>query len=245
MLDLATAVTMTCSSHGLEMILQQAIDHHLQFLHRSRQVAVRRMLPRADVILDLGGAHSPLYRMGYPHSFKQLMLVDLPPDERYRDYAHAVVDAPPGAGEVKLHWGDMTRLDQIESDTIDLVWSGQSIEHVDVEAARRMCQAAFRVLRPGGWFCLDTPNRHLTEIHTRDWHGGFINEDHKHEYRLSELRGMLLASGFLIEQEFGICEMPNSYATGTFDYTDFVLGNPVTSNVESAYCLYFGCRKPN
>lgn len=241
---IAEAVKLSCSASGMQEILATAMDHHLHYIHRARQIMIRRLLPPAERILDLGGANAPLYHMGYPHEFASLTMIDLPPDERAEEYSSIVLDVPEAGGRVSIAYGDMTRSAMIEDGSIDLAWSGQSIEHVPVDAARRMCETVFRVLRPGGWFCLDTPNRLVTEVHTRDWHGGYINPDHKYEYRPDELRQMLLGAGFVIEAEYGVCEMPNSCDTGRFDYTDFILGNPLTRDIDRGYSLYFACRKP-
>lgn len=241
-MDLAKAVEMTCSSDGMEQIVAHAIDHHLFYLHRARQIMIRRLLPAAESILDLGGANAPLYNLGYQHPFQNMVMVDLPPDERHELYKDVQVSSP--SGSVRIHYGDMTRLDHFESASFDLVWSGQSIEHVPMDAAIRMCAAAFRLLRPGGHFCLDTPNRAITYIHTRDWHGGFIHPDHKYEYRSNELRQLVANAGFDIAAEVGVCEMPETVRTQNFHYSDFVLGNPITDNVEDAYVLYLDCVKP-
>ena len=241
-MDIARAVEVSCSSDGMNSIVDHAIDHHLFYMHRARQIMIRRLLPPADRILDLGGANSPLYCMGYTHAFSHLVMVDLPPDERHEYYRDVQVESP--SGSVLIHYGDMTELDAFESESFDLVWSGQSIEHVPVEAARRMCAEAMRVLRPGGRFCLDTPNRTLTYIHTRDWHGGFIHPDHKYEYRAPELRELVEQAGFEVLSEVGICEMPETVRTNNFHYSDFVLGNVLTDRVDEAYLLYLDCRKP-
>ena len=100
------------------------------------------------------------------------------------------------------------------------------------------------MLRPGGAFCLDTPNRGITEIHTRSVGGGFVHPEHKHEYRAPELRDLLVASGFTIEVEKGICEMPQTRASREFDYADFILGNPIADDPEDGYVLFFHCTKP-
>src|SRR5690606_19560013 len=123
----------------------------------------------------------------------------------------------------------------------DFAWSGQSIEHVSREDAVVMCDSIYRILKPGGRFCLDTPNRLVTAIHTRNWHGGYINPDHRYEYAPDELRSLLLDAGFRIDVEAGINAMVNTCETGNFDYTDFVLGNPLTDRIEEGYSLFFAC----
>lgn len=241
---ISKAVELTCSPWGLDAILDDVLDLHLQYVHRARQVMIRRWLPAATRILDLGGANAPLYRMGYRHRFDRMVLVDLPPEDRHAAYRDTLLDAPDGCGEVVLHWSDMCAMPGVPAESFDLVWCGQAIEHVSTGDAMKLCREAFRCLEPGGRFCLDTPNRHITAIHTQDWHGGYVHPDHRYEYRAHELRAMLEGAGFEVIAQRGICEMPVSFETGRFDYSDFILGNPLTDNAEAAYCLYFEARKP-
>lgn len=242
--DFLLGLQVNCSAEYMGRLVERAIDAHIYFVHRARQVMVRRLLPPARQIIDLGGANAPLYRLGYAHPFERLVMVDLPPEARHDMYKNIKVSAPTEGAEVVIHYSDMTRLEAFPDASFDLVWSGQSIEHVDLEGGRRMCAEAMRVLKPGGHFCLDTPNRGVTKIHTRDWGAGFIHPEHKHEYHGPELRAQLEAAGFQVLEAKGVCEMPATCATGDFDYRDFILGNPLTDDLERGYILYFGCRKP-
>lgn len=223
---------------------KKAIDGHLELIHRARVQMVSCLLPQGDVILDLGGANCPLYKMGYPHKFRKLYLIDLPPEDRHDMYKEIVVDPNCDGGEVVIQYGDMTELSAFPDASADFVWSGQSIEHVPLEAGLRLCQAAYRVLRPGGFFCLDTPNRFITQIHTRDAGGGFIHPEHYIEYESAQLRGLLEEAGFIVQKALGICEMTVTAQSGHFDYTDFLYGKPITDKAEQSYILYFHCVKP-
>jgi SAM-dependent methyltransferase len=229
-------------SSTLETIRRRAYAVHLHLIHHARLRLVQEYLPSASIILDLGGANAPLYRMGYPHPFTRLTLLDLPPEERHADWKEAVVEKLPNNAEVVLRYCDMTSLVEFDAETVDLVWAGQSIEHVTLEQGIRMCEQSYRVLRKGGSFCLDTPNRRLTEIHTKDIGGGFIHPDHKLEFYPSDLRRILLDSGFSIECEKGICHMPMS-ALGSFHYEDFILGDEISDDIEGSYIQYFHARK--
>jgi len=53
-------------------------------------------------------------------------------------------------------------------------------------------QGVFRVLAPGGWFCLDTPNGPVWRLRS----AALMNADHKIEYSAKELQAKLEASGF-------------------------------------------------
>lgn len=239
----ALLIELIGSSEFTERLLAKPIDAHLGLINRARQIMVRRLIPAADEIIDLGGINSPLVDMGYRHAFRRMVLVDLAPSDRHAMYRDASFGTRDGR-EILFHTGDMTRLDAFASGSFDLVWSGQSIEHVDRASGARMCAEALRVLRAGGMFCLDTPNRRFTAIHTRDIGGGFVHPEHQHEYQVAELRDLLLDTGFEIAGQHGICEMPMTRSTGQFRYDDFVLGNPIVDDPEAAYIMYFAARKP-
>jgi len=228
----------------LPAVRQQAFEDHLYLIHAARVNMVSHLLPLGDVILDLGGANCPLYKMGYPYRFKKLYLIDLPPGARHEMYKEIVVDPNCDGGEVVIRYGDMTKLDDFSDESVDLVWSGQSIEHVSPQAGEKMCKAAFRVLKKGGAFCLDTPNRLMTEIHTRDAGCRFIHPEHCIEYYPKQLRELLEGVGFEIKHAYGVCEMPNTQASGNFCYDDFIYGQQITNDVESGYIQYFHCVKP-
>ena len=52
----------------------------------------------------------------------------------------------------------MVDLGRYGDGAFDMVYSGQTIEHVTEADGDTVVREAFRVLAPGGWFCLDTPN---------------------------------------------------------------------------------------
>lgn len=242
--EFGRALELLCSGEHLDQLMAKAVECHLSLIHRARSIMVRRLLPQARRILDLGGANAPLYTLGYAHAFEHMLMIDLPPSARHDMYKNVQVLTPDHVGgKVEIQYGDMTDLGMIPDGSFDLVWSGQSIEHVEREAACRMMREAFRVLAPGGFFCLDTPNRALTQIHTRDIGGGFIHPEHKHEYHAVELIHELEQAGFEVMQGKGVCEMHATIASGNFTYQDFVTGNPITAVPEDGYILYFSCRK--
>lgn len=228
------------SREGLDILSARAIELHLFYMHNARLKMARHLLPPAGVILDLGGANAPLHEMGYPHAFTKLTLIDLPIEDRHQDFQVTLRDA---GGKVVLRYEDMTDLKGIDSGSVDLVWSGQSIEHVSPEAGERMCREAFRVLKTGGHFCLDTPNRLITELHVATVGGGFIHPDHKIEYTPAQLRQVLLDAGFAVDQEWGLCEMPLTARNRSFTYDDFIVGGSISRNIEDCYVQFFHCVK--
>lgn len=222
----------------------KALDEHLDLIHRARIELIRRHLPKADIIFDLGGANTSFYQMGYQHSFERLYMIDLPPNVRHDMYKEIVFEKASPLGKVVIHYGDMTDLSGFADESVDLVWSGQSIAHVPPEGGEKMCRAAFRVLKRGGAFCLDTPNRILTRIHTRSIGGGSIHPEHFIEYEPETLRRLLERTGFVIYSSLGIREMPNTLRLDEFWYEDFLYGRSIISDVERGYIQYLHCVKP-
>lgn len=226
-----------------DVLKQESFDDHLMLIHKARLRMVQTLLPGGEFILDLGGANSPLHKMGYTHHFKKLTMIDLPQEDRHEYYKEIVVDQISDYGEVVIHYADMTSLDAFEDESVDFVWSGESIEHVPLEAGERMCREAYRVLKKGGAFCLDTPNRLLTQIHTESIGGGFIHPEHYIEYYPDQLQNVLIQEGFEIRDALGICEMPESTATGEFHYEDFMMGRQISENVNGSYIQFYHCVK--
>ena len=174
-------------------------------LHYGRGVFIRS-LPRARRILDIGGAavgdpSGALVLMGYPYPFDELTIVDLPSEDRhalYQDASRPVsVETPQGLVTYRYH--SMTDLSSYPSGSFDLVYSGQSIEHVTRRQASSVLSQVRRVLRPGGILALDTPNRRLTRLQQ----DAFIDPDHKYEYSHAEMAAMLRGTGFVIERAVG------------------------------------------
>jgi SAM-dependent methyltransferase len=215
-------------------------------LHKSRCDFVRS-LPKASRILDLGGTnllhdYGALVTMGYPYDFEEIVIVDLPHDERHANYRigekNDVVDS--GRGMVRYFYHSMTDLSCFENDSFDLVYSGQSIEHVDVADAELTLKEVHRVLRPGGHLALDTPNARLTRLQQES----FIDPDHKYEYTVDEMRHKLLAAGFEVLEEKGLNLGMGSLASGKFSPDEIAANCGVFAEARDCYLMAFLCLKP-
>jgi SAM-dependent methyltransferase len=217
-------------------------------IHESRSRFVRS-LPPARRIVDLGGScqgsrRGAMVELGYPYAFERLTIVDLPDPDRHELYRS---EDGPGAERVETELGpveylyqSMTTLQPIADGSVDLVYSGQSIEHVTRPDARSVYAEVLRVLRPGGLFALDTPNARLTRLQQDE----FIDPDHKHEYTHPELSSDLRAAGFAILEAKGM-----NYAGPIASRADFsekaVAGNcGLFSEIQDCYILAYVCRKP-
>ncbi len=220
-------------------------------IHRSRSLFVRS-LPRAAAILDLGGTHlgaheGAFVRLGYPHPFERLVIVDLPSDDRHElyqqaDEAQQRVETALGPVEYAFH--SMADLSSYPDATFDLVYSGQSIEHVPEEVADVVIAGVHRVLRAGGWFCLDTPNGRLCKLQLEGSALEVTNPDHDVEYEHAELVAKLERGGFDVAEAKGLCLMQASAASGTFSFEELAANVGVFHEIEDCYILAYVCRKP-
>jgi SAM-dependent methyltransferase len=218
-----------------------ASDIHLLMIHNARCNLVATYLPEAAVIVDLGGAAGSIYEMGYPHAFERLTVVDLPPQDRhdmYRDWGQPERITP--NGPIYNLYTSMDDLRAIPDASVDLVWSGQSMEHITEEQGDRVCAEVLRILKPGGQFCLDTPNRLMTQIHLAG-SAPFIHPEHKVEYTPRQLRRKLRRNGFTVREALGVCEMIRTKRRRWIDYRDFSASASVNTNVAGSYIQYYRC----
>jgi SAM-dependent methyltransferase len=135
----------------------------------------------------------------------------------------------------------MTNLSAFPDATFDLVWSGQSIEHITPAEAAVVMEQVYRVLKPGAFFCLDTPNRKLTLLHVRQ---GFVHPEHKIEYVPLDLAKQLADRGFIVIDKISVSPMPISYRTERFNRLEFIDSTSLGDNPEDGYSFYLQCQKP-
>ncbi len=218
-----------------------------QSLHFSRMMFVRS-LPAGRRILDLGGtalgnATGALVLMGYPYVFDDLVVIDLPSHERnelYReDDAHEVTQT--GLGPVRYRYHSMVDLSDYPDGSVDLVYSGQSIEHVPPDVADTVLSEVRRVLRPGGYLGLDTPNARVTRLQQPE----FIDPDHEHEYTDAEMRAKLAAAGLEIVSAVGLNHAGPSLTAGTFDVDQVATSRGMFHEIADCYLLAYVCRVPS
>ncbi len=177
-------------AHSEEFRRRVPIGNVLLSMHVSRSEFVAG-LPPAARILDLGGTHQglpdgALVHLGYPYPFERLVVVDLPVDERDAIYQGGSSGEPvlSELGPVEFAFHSMVDLGRYDDGSFDLVYSGQSIEHVSEADGDVVAQEAFRVLAPGGWFALDTPNGPLWRLRSEE----LMNHDHQIEYGAARAR---------------------------------------------------------
>jgi len=214
-------------------------------LHASRSEFIIG-LPRARRIVDLGGGHTTdergaLVTLGYPYDFDELVIVDLPPDDRhplYRSERYLVVESE--RGRVSYEYRSMVDLSFLEDDSVDLVYSGQSIEHVSEAEGDEVLTHVRRILRPGGHLALDTPNGRLTRLQQDD----FIDPDHEVEYTLVQLRDKLTAAGLEVVSERGLNWGGTAVDQGRFDPEACAANYGIFHEADDCYLLALLARSP-
>lgn len=208
------------------------------------------MLPMAHRILDLGGTcqENPagaLVVMGYPYTFSELIINDLPLENRHELYSNKGVlyenDIQYRSGKIKYRYHSMEDLSIYEDNYFDLVNSGESIEHITEEQGRQFLSEAFRVLKPGGTICVDTPNGLATRLQQPD----FIDPDHKVEYLPDQLEEAIKDAGFHILEKKGLNWLPNSFRTGVFDLGELTKNFGVFDDLDRCYIQCFKAVKPD
>jgi SAM-dependent methyltransferase len=218
----------------------------LSSIHAGRSRFVKS-LPRAQRIVDLGGTNlgdrrGALLSLGYPYRFESLVIVDLPPDDRHPIYwseaQHEVVET--GQGPVSYRYHSMVDLSDLEDASVDLVYSGQSIEHVTVEEGAIVLKQVARILRPGGHLALDTPNGRITRMQQEE----LIDPDHKVEYTWPELAALIGDAGFEIEWAKGLNYAGESASRGDFDMSEAAAHCGLFDAIEDCYILAVVATKP-
>jgi SAM-dependent methyltransferase len=218
-------------------------------LHQARMQLFQQYLPPARRVLDLGGAahnhaEGALLLMGYPHRPEEIMIVDLPPPDRIggEHASERVQELVTGDGiKVRYLYRSMADLADIPAASLDMVVSGESIEHISEADAELVCREVYRILEPGGSFCLDTPNALLTRLESPD---KFIHPEHQKEYLVHELRDMLVQTGFTIAEEKAVCPMPESLHNRHFDAVEITRNIRLSDDPTEGYVFFIRAVKP-
>ena len=101
------------------------------------------------------------------------------------EWVEADIAAPDGIGAVR-------------DAEVDLVFSGQNIEHLWPDQVIAFLLESSRVIRPGGWLVIDSPNRDITASYR------WSMAEHTMEFTPSEARSLLEIAGFEVRSMRGL-----------------------------------------
>jgi SAM-dependent methyltransferase len=151
-------------------------------LHELRTREIRRMPPGATRFLSAGcagGWYFDWIASNYPGMLQVHYGVEA--------YSPCPADLPVGVRWVKNTIGKMQ---DVADRSIDLVFAGQTVEHVWPPDLADFLLESHRVLAPGGHLVCDSPNRVLT------WALGWVQPQHTAELTVPEIVELLQLAGF-------------------------------------------------
>ena len=133
----------------------------------------------------------------------------------------------------------MVDLSFAEDDSVDLVYSGQSIEHVPEAEGDEVLEG--RSGRCARWL---HGHRHPQRSVCRMQQDDFIDPDHDVEYTLGQLRDKVLAAGFEVSPIGGSTGAAPAVAQGRFDLAALAANYGIFHAADECYLLALVIRKP-
>ena len=148
---------------------------------------------------------------------------------------------PANAEWIRASVADMS---PVASESVDLLFSGQNIEHLPEPDIGAFLREAHRTLRPGGMLVIDSPNRAITE------RLGWFQPEHVIEFRVDEIRTLVELAGFDIESIKGLwqCYDPSSHRVlpldpGTDERASLQRMAAASDDPENAFAWWLIARK--
>lgn len=159
-----------------------------EFLHECRSICLGK-IPPAKKILSIGCAgtwYFQWFHKFYPYPVEEHTGIDLNQKPE---------DLPDNITWVQHEGSDLST---IESQSFDLVFAGQFIEHISWESQATFLSEVNRVLKQDGIFVLDSPNYTITNIY------GWKQPEHRHELTFQQACDILQLAGFEIQESYGL-----------------------------------------
>ena len=241
--EMAAALSASSEFHRRNRLSGRQLGHSL---HSSRCEFVRS-LPPGRVIVDLGGTdlgnpEGAMVAMGYPYPFDSLTIIDLPSEDRHAIYQQdsRQDEVETDLGVVSYRYHSMADLSGFADASVDLVYSGQSIEHVPPDVGRHVLAEVARILKPGGHLGLDTPNGRVTRLQQDE----FIDPDHEIEYTLDELTSLIGSAGLDVIDHRGANYSGRGLEAGKFDFDEVAGNTGLFWDTDACYLLCVVARKP-
>ncbi len=167
-----------------------------ELIHSERGKLIRQMPKGAEVVLSAGCAGAWYFKWfeenyGIVKKHIGLELYSEKPDNL--------------PSNVEWIENSVDEMSDIESNSIDLLFSGQNIEHLSANVLLGFLQESNRVLKTNGYLIIDSPNRKVTQPNR------YVQPEHTLELTDDEIVDLLKLAGFSIESLNGIwdCNFSN------------------------------------
>lgn len=210
--------------------------------HQARLKLVQTVLPSARRILDLGGsaadsALGSLLAMGYPHPVQELHIIDLPPEQRHyhRPQVQHATHFTANGVDITYHYRSMADLVDFPDQSFEMIWAGQSYEHISMADGEAVLRAAKRLLVPGGFLCLDTPNRLISALQV---HEDWLHPEHQIEYPPAQLKARVQAHGFVVPEMGAVSPLPFSSQRQRFSRLELIESTGLGPSSDTGYSFY-------
>jgi SAM-dependent methyltransferase len=161
-------------------------------LHEGRTMALADMPAGCDTVLSMG-ANGQWYFDWFDETYGHI-----PRHIGVEAYMPRPDVLPDNVEWVEADLASPEGVALLASGAVDLVFSGQNIEHLWPDQVQAFLIESNRVLRNGGWLVLDSPNRELTAEY--QWSMG----EHTIEFTPDEASELLRLAGFEVEAMKGI-----------------------------------------
>ncbi len=198
-----------CTTYQMRNFYAQFRDGfftNLDVMNYIQHLVAVRMMKKGNTILDVccgRGLLLPLMRY-HAKDIKKYIGVDIEPKNLTARTKHICNNKEINPEEFypfETEWiiSNVADMGDKISDEIDLIIYTSSIEHMQKADGERSLAECSKVLRLGGKLFLSCPN-------TPEGQDGFDVQykAHVYEWKLSELRESLKASGFIVEEEYGL-----------------------------------------
>jgi len=161
-------------------------------LHEGRTMALADMPRGCDTVLSMG-ANGEWYFTWFDQSYGRI-----PRHIGVEAYMPRPAVLPDNVEWVEADLASPEGVAMLGPDSVDLVFSGQNIEHLWPEQVEAFLVESNRVLRDGGWLVVDSPNRDLTAAY--QWSMG----EHTIEFTPGEATELLGLAGFEVVTMKGV-----------------------------------------
>jgi SAM-dependent methyltransferase len=158
-------------------------------IHAERSRLLKKLPTGAKVVCS-AGCSGPWYFTWFEECYGYVPLhigVEL--------YSPKPTDLPKNVQWIENSVGAMQ---EIRDDSVDLMFSGQNIEHLSPSDILGFFNEANRVVRDGGLLCIDSPNRSITLA------GRYVQPEHVLELSTDEAVRLFELAGFDVLEKYGI-----------------------------------------